>query len=249
MLKTEALKKTEKIAAATYLITGFFDDKEPLKWKLRMLSSRLVSSSLSLKDNVSLKEEKVAQDIQKLLLEMSSLFNVAKHAGLVSDMNHEIFSKELDKFATSIAGDLESVLDPNAPVLTENFFTVPKELPERVPTQAFKDNLLPELSEIRNRVSFERARETSNQTNIAKTDSAPKDKNLRDFGAVAVKKNSRQSIIINLLKRKKEIMIKDVSPLIEGVSEKTIQRELLAMVDQGIIKKEGEKRWSRYSLA
>ena len=44
-------------------------------------------------------------------------------------------------------------------------------------------------------------------------------------------------------------MIKDVSPLISGCSEKTIQRELLAMVYAGILRKMGEKRWSRYSLA
>ena len=44
-------------------------------------------------------------------------------------------------------------------------------------------------------------------------------------------------------------MIKDVSPLIGGFSEKTIQRELAAMVQAGILRKVGEKRWSRYSLA
>jgi hypothetical protein len=44
-------------------------------------------------------------------------------------------------------------------------------------------------------------------------------------------------------------MIKDVSPLIEGCSEKTIQRELMSMVHNGTLKKIGEKRWSRYSLA
>lgn len=83
-----------------------------------------------------------------------------------------------------------------------------------------------------------------------KIESRPTGKSsLKGFGAVSVKKNNRQSIIINLLKRKKEIMIKDVSPLIEGCSEKTIQRELTAMVRSGLVKKAGDKRWSRYSLA
>src|SRR3989344_3786914 len=76
-----------------------------------------------------------------------------------------------------------------------------------------------------------------------------KDKSLKEFGAVSVKKNSRQNIIIAILKRKKEVMIKDVSPLISGCSEKTIQRELSARVQAGILRKVGEKRWSRYSLA
>jgi DNA-binding HxlR family transcriptional regulator len=72
---------------------------------------------------------------------------------------------------------------------------------------------------------------------------------LKEFGAVSVKKNSRQSTIIALLKRKKEIMIKDVSPLIPGCSEKTIQRELSEMVETGILRKLGAKRWTRYTLA
>lgn len=72
---------------------------------------------------------------------------------------------------------------------------------------------------------------------------------LKNYGAVSVKKNTRQSIIIAVLKRKREVMIKDVAPLINGCSEKTIQRELLNMVHSGVIKKIGEKRWSRYSLA
>ncbi|NCN08031.1 hypothetical protein GW944_00480, partial [Candidatus Parcubacteria bacterium] len=101
-------------------------------------------------------------------------------------------------------------------------------------------DLLPDVSEVNNRQenSYKPANSTEKKT-----------KDLKNFGAVSVKKNSRQSIIINVLKRKKEIMIKDISPLIDGCSEKTIQRELLAMVNSGILKKEGEKRWSRYSLA
>ena len=64
-----------------------------------------------------------------------------------------------------------------------------------------------------------------------------------------MKKNGRQSVILDLVKKRGEVMIKDVSPHIAGVSEKTIQRELLALVKDGILVKEGEKRWSKYSLA
>ena len=43
-------------------------------------------------------------------------------------------------------------------------------------------------------------------------------------------------------------MIKDIVMSITGCSEKTIQRELSALVAQGVLKKIGEKRWSRYEL-
>jgi hypothetical protein len=219
MLKTEILKKTEKIASAAYLLTGLFDDKEPLKWEIRSLSSRLISKSVG------------KRDIRSEAQEMLSLFTVAKNAGLVSETNHGIFETEITKLIT---GAEEA---PKEALVTSFFEEPAAHALESKPTQTvsfIKDKTdAPERPRLMPRPERE----------------VQKEKPLREFGAVAVKKNTRQSVIINLLKRKKEIMIKDVAPLIEGVSEKTIQRELLAMVDQGVIKKEGEKRWSRYSLA
>ena len=63
-----------------------------------------------------------------------------------------------------------------------------------------------------------------------------------------VKKNTRQEAILSIIKNKKEVMIKDISSQVKGYSDKTIQRELLGMVKDGILIKSGEKRWSRYSL-
>ena len=65
---------------------------------------------------------------------------------------------------------------------------------------------------------------------------------------VQEKKSERQELIITALKGQSNLTIKDFSRIIKDCSEKTIQRELLAMVDNGLIKKEGERRWSRYSL-
>ncbi len=62
-------------------------------------------------------------------------------------------------------------------------------------------------------------------------------------------KTSRQENIINLLKKDSNLTIKDFLKVITDCSEKTIQRELIVLVEKGIVKKEGERRWSRYSLA
>lgn len=61
-------------------------------------------------------------------------------------------------------------------------------------------------------------------------------------------KPNRQEIILSLLKKNKELGIKDFVSSISDCSEKTIQRELAHLVAKGTIRKEGEKRWSRYSL-
>lgn len=59
----------------------------------------------------------------------------------------------------------------------------------------------------------------------------------------------RRAVILGMLQQKDRISIKDVTAVIKDVSEKTVQRELLALVEQGVLKKEGERRWSTYTLA
>jgi predicted HTH transcriptional regulator len=64
----------------------------------------------------------------------------------------------------------------------------------------------------------------------------------------AFPKDSRKSSIIELLKKQPNLTIKDITKVIPDCSAKTIQRELSVLVHSGMIKKEGNRRWSRYSL-
>lgn len=58
----------------------------------------------------------------------------------------------------------------------------------------------------------------------------------------------RRERIKTILEAKGEASIKDISDIITDVSEKTIQRELQSMIEDNIVKRQGERRWSRYSL-
>ena len=58
----------------------------------------------------------------------------------------------------------------------------------------------------------------------------------------------RREAVLSVIKDKGNASIKDISTLIRGVSEKTIQRELLTLATAGIVLKRGERRWSTYSL-
>jgi len=59
----------------------------------------------------------------------------------------------------------------------------------------------------------------------------------------------RRGAIMSVIRDKERASIKDISTLIRDVSEKTIQRELTALITEGVVNKEGERRWSMYSLA
>jgi len=223
------LAKSQKLVTALYLITGFFSDNEPSKWKLRDLGSRLISTGEFLKDNFT-KPNKEILEIHSIVHEIVSFLAILKQAGLVSEMNYSILNQEFSTFLTLVS--------------------LPEEFEKGSINHIRKDFFITE--EKAPREPQETIRAATLTPRIQSTQAYIKDKNvenLKDFSVVAVKKNSRQSIIINLLKRKKEIMIKDVSSLIDGCSEKTIQRELLAMVQSGVLHKTGEKRWSKYSIA
>jgi hypothetical protein len=59
---------------------------------------------------------------------------------------------------------------------------------------------------------------------------------------------SRRARILTIIEAKGEVSIKDITDIITDVSEKTIQRELNAMIEDNQIKRIGERRWSRYVL-
>lgn len=58
----------------------------------------------------------------------------------------------------------------------------------------------------------------------------------------------RTERIKTVLEAKPQATIKDISEIITDVSEKTIQRELNSLIEKGQVIREGERRWSRYSV-
>ena len=68
------------------------------------------------------------------------------------------------------------------------------------------------------------------------------------------KRQNRKDQILDLITERRlqgkndGVMVKDILVKINDVSEKTLQRELSALVAKGILRKIGDKRWSRYVL-
>jgi predicted transcriptional regulator len=56
----------------------------------------------------------------------------------------------------------------------------------------------------------------------------------------------RTSAILEIVLKNKGVSIKDIVAVVKDCSEKTIQRELAALVEKGLIRKQGERRWSIY---
>jgi len=59
-------------------------------------------------------------------------------------------------------------------------------------------------------------------------------------------KKERKQKILDYINSKRTAVIKDIIALFPEVSEKTIQRELNVLLEEGKIEKRGDKRWSLY---
>ena len=59
---------------------------------------------------------------------------------------------------------------------------------------------------------------------------------------------SRRDRVVEVLKDKGPVTIKDITDVVTDCSEKTIQRELMSLIKDNMVHREGERRWSKYSL-
>jgi DNA-binding HxlR family transcriptional regulator len=211
-------KKTEKLATALYMVTNLFGDSEPMKWTLRSKVSNLLSFIISFKNIIQSREEEFSHSVKTSILEIVSLLEICTKSGLVSTMNFTILKSEFIHLIDALA-----------------FF---KKTEDIAPVSfSFKNDFF-------NIQSDEKNHNLISRTNEKKED------NLKDRVSLSgeIKKTNRQNIIINLLKKRGGLTIKDIAEVIQNCSEKTIQRELVALIKNGMVKKEGERRWSKYSL-
>lgn len=225
-------KKSHGISRAIYLITDFFDDKEPIKVRMRQEACDLVELVLSLSTELSPERKSLLDNLIKTCLSLISYSEIAMFSGIESQMNHRVLSAEI-KSLVSIIED--------------------REMPSRLGRHFVLDEaFFPSLSNPKNKDSFaenkvstalkESPDTKSENTNLARR------KEQHTSEAQDIKKEQRRASILSVIKTKGNPSTKDIADVITDCSEKTIQRELLDMVAKGLLKKEGERRWSRYSL-
>lgn len=230
-------KKTEKIASALYLVSSLLKDTEPIKWEFREKGINLLLSTIAANTSEPIDKNAVIQSFFTDSLETLSLLNVAFLSGLISEMNHAVIVRELESIVSLLKTKVLEGAAKAGYVLSDSFFRTDPSLLKR------------ELrTDIRTSTDTTTALGAVGETEKIKP--ADKgDKGQKEKMAVKDKKDNRKVAIINLLKKKSHLTIKDFSEAIVGCSAKTIQRELLDLVAKGVVEKEGERRWSRYSLA
>lgn len=185
------------------------------------LRDRINTLAISIIDASLLPPASARSILPRELLALSSMISIAQTSGLLSTMNAELVIRETHALLQEVA-------------LYED------------PRLSFDD--APTLSDIAKGATSNDIRKLVNTKNSSSPKTHHKE-GIKDTSGKRTNIKDRRDAVLSVIKDKRKASIRDISTLIRGVSEKTIQRELSVLINEGIVLKMGERRWSTYSLA
>ena len=220
--------KTERIGHALFFIIGQREEERALTERLKERMLDIIEVASFCLKNPGLREEFLVR-----LLELGTLLRIGSTAGEIGEENARIVSAELaklsDRVSASVHGGIPSSL-----------FAVS----EREEISSDRVSRLRSLTEL-----FEggipQGKRHQPQRQTYRTKDMSFNKGLQRHSPMA----ERSQQILSVVKEKGRVSIKEVSAVIDDCSEKTIQRELATLVQKGLLRKEGQRRWSVYTLA
>lgn len=243
-------KKAEKITTALYMLTDFIKDGDPMRQKIRATSVAILSDTRALSYAVTGDLYFHLGQVIAKSWELVSLIEVCVAVGFVSDMNYNLLKNALIEFIGDLRNrqriegftniqDLKIVTGEAGNLkLKSDFFRLDEEdlrtiREESAVEETSKGHLSRTLSD--RKMSFRTETPELKQPKAAES-------------ATKTKGSDREEQILKLIQEKKDISINDIVSYFGGYNPKTIQRDLIALIQAGKIKKTGERRWSRYSI-
>lgn len=183
------------------------------------LKNRFDAIAIALIDAAILPPHTARIALSRELLALSSMLGIVRTGGLLSMMNADLVAREAQMLLQEVAAYEEPRLQLEESPTLSSIASIAKQA-------------LPRESKV---------------SATPRADKGHLIKNIEDILDSRIK--DRRETVMSVIRSKGTVGIKDISTLVLGVSEKTIQRELSALVALGALKKQGERRWSTYSLA
>ncbi len=252
-------RKAEKICKAYFLLTQHIQDGDSIKNKLRALALDVSSKTLDLVTTLN-KTEDLVRSVATASMGLVSVSDIAVSARLVSESNYTLVVRQVQLFIEEVEIYWKTMFQNNQ-VIPVHMFEVEALDASYKNTDSVSD------MHTDNKMSFMRStvHTDSSITNVSiaksvplthkskatkvKTQNSTQDNSQGNTMQSKEYKNERQTLILETIRTRGESSIKDLTDVIKGCSEKTIQRELISLVSMGSLLKTGERRWSRYSVA
>jgi len=235
--------KTNKLISALYMVTDMMEKDEPMRLKLRTLGIKILSDINSFSSKTQFEIGKIEQVL--------SFLSVASDVGMISEMNYNILKKEF----TNLKESIQEFTSRNN-IWLEGFINTSSSENSAILGQGNNKNI---------GLSLRKGKEIykGQGTRIGLQKGSTLMKALDDVRNGSIHQNlneereeikhKRRDEIISIVKNYPNgISIKDIMSALrnlgESWGEKTLQRELISMVKDNVLKKTGEKRWSHYFL-
>ena len=257
--------KTNKLISALFMVTEVMDREEPLRTKFRNLGADIISDIYS-----SDKGQDYYSQINNRVSEVLSFIEIATSVGIISDMNSRILTKEFFELKKAIT-DITPKKEDNwleefmKEEVSENNVFEKTSLPTIRHINLFSNKstrigvqkgstLLQALSDKMSDLSKGKKIDSSNLSNTNVIHKHEETSKKRHEVIISVIKDKMKNSLnfdgatISDIKNGAHNLSDSESLILSSCGEKTLQRELVSMVSNGVLKKTGKKRWSRYSL-
>lgn len=237
--------KTNKLITALYMVTDIMRNDEPMRNKLRSLGTDILSDihNFSYRTDLNLMEKSISK-----ISEVLSFLEIATTVGMISQMNYVILKKEFINLK-------DSFIKHDNPISIEEFLNQSSSLDSSEnlleKENNFTEQNIKKIQTNSTRIGVQKGSTLMRALKDIKGSKTSKIKmsNRTNFNDL---KKERREAIVKIIKNKKEATITDIKTsaigLLASCGEKTLQRELISMVSDGVLNKIGEKRWSKYSI-
>lgn len=213
-------KRTERVVSAVFYILSFLEKNEKTNIHYVSLSERAMAVHDAVIKSLNLAEHEGSESHTPLLTTLLGLDSSLRLA-----VAARVVSPEVELTLTT---EIESLLR----YLRANY--VEAGMPGRGITTTTKES-----GKTQKRETVQRRRRPAIPAGDLSSDAV----------LVYTELSDRVARIKTVLEAKPEATIKDLSEIITDVSPKTLQRDLNSLIEKGEVKRQGERRWSKYSLS
>lgn len=236
--------RTEKVVTALYMVTDCMSDSEPLRHKLRERAIDLVSIVRSTALKNQFETHFTTTEITHTIDEILSFLTMTATLGFISIMNYEILYKEFEKIRTACTERQQ-----NSPLISDEFGRDKRTTNFVLSPEFFKDTISEPKKQKHFLSDIKGHQDVQKEYSLSDKQIQPTSPELSDTNQSNQLSDRNQKIIEFLKSKGQPVSITDISNFITDCSEKTIQRSLIGLVEEGMISRTGEKRWARYSIS
>lgn len=232
-LSKEFHRKIMELTLALYRVTDFFPQGEVLRRQLREKANEIFAS-VNEYGSMGNPEEEVREMLGGIR-SIIGLLRIARAMNFAKPINFEILEREYSWAESFFEREteflkFEKIVRPEKKIAPENILS---DKPGKKETKDF----LPIIRKGKNNPV------DNGEKSVSMGQTVMSDREARKTT------NARQKTIIEHLKQHSQVKISDLYSFFNGISSKTIQRDLHYLVSKNVLKKEGEKRWTIYSLS